>query len=199
MAILTGNKVSLRPIERGNLEKLNQWKNDEAVYQNLGGGFMSVSINIQEKWIDSLMDTTGNNKRFINETHEGEAIGMLGLYSISWIHRTCELGIFIGEKEQQGKEYGKEAYQLLENFAEKYLNLRKIKAFVVAYNASATMLYDRLGFRKAGELLKERYINGIYHSVSIIEKFLGRLRTVKNLFLEQPFICTVSCQGGCVI
>lgn len=173
MAILTGNKVSLRPIERGDLEKLNQWKNDEAVYQNLGGGFMPVSIHIQEKWMDSLMDTTGNNKRFMIETHEGEAIGMIGLYSINWIHRTCELGIFIGEKEQQGKGYGKEAYQLLERFAESYLNLRKIKAFVVADNASATKMYDRLGFRKAGELLKERYINGTYHSVNIMEKFLG--------------------------
>lgn len=173
MAILKGNNVSLRPIERSDLEKLNQWKNDDEVYQNLGGGFMPVSVNVQEKWMDSLIDTTGNNKRFMIETCEGEAIGMIGLYSINWIHRTCELGIFIGEKKQQGKGYGKEAYQLLESFAEKYLNLRKMKAFVVADNTSATRMYDRLGFNKVGELLQERFINGNYHSVLIMEKFLG--------------------------
>lgn len=173
MEVLKGSSVVLRPIERRDLEKLNQWKNDEEVYQNLGGGYLPVSINIQEKWMDSLMDTTGNNKRFIIETLSKESLGMVGLYSISWIHRTCELGIYIGEKEQQGKGYGKEAYRLLENFASRYLNLRKIKACVVADNESATTMYEHLGFIKSGELKEERFINGKYHSVFIMEKFLG--------------------------
>lgn len=172
MAILTGNKLLLRPIERKDLEKLNQWKNDEMVYKNLGGGYMPVSINIQEKWLDSMMDTMGNNKRFIIETLDGERIGMIGLYSINWIHRTCELGIYIGDREQQGKGYGKEAYQMLENFAESYLNLRKIKVYVVVDNDFAISMYDHLGFSKVGELVEERFIHGNYHSVLIMEKFL---------------------------
>lgn len=170
---LKGEEIRLRPIERRDLELLNKWKNDEEVYHNLGGGYMPVSVDIQEKWMDSMMDTTGNNKRFIIETNDGKAIGMVGLYGIQWIHRTCELGIYIGEKDQQGKGYGRKSYQLLEDFAAKYLNLRKIKAYVVKDNDSATRMYDRLGFRNAGELLEERFINGEYHSVLIMEKFIG--------------------------
>lgn len=107
--MLSNGNVSLRPIERRDLDKLNQWKNDESVYRFLGGGFLPVSRDIQEKWLDSLMDTTGNNKRFIIENEVGEAVGMIGLYGINWVHRTCELGIFIGDGSQRGKGYASSA------------------------------------------------------------------------------------------
>lgn len=83
MGCLRGKKVLLRPIVRNDLEKLNIWKNDENVYKYLGGGFQPTSIDIQNKWMEALMDTTGNNKRFIIENTNSEAVGMIGLYSIN--------------------------------------------------------------------------------------------------------------------
>ena len=172
MNVLIGDRLSLRPIIKEDLVKLNQWKNSEEIYQYLGGGYMPVSVDIQGRWLENLMDTTGNNKRFIIEDNKKKAIGMVGLYNIHWIHRTCELGIFLGEISEQGKGYGREAYQLIENFACKYLNLRKIKAMVVKDNYSAVKMYDSLDFSKAGELVDERFIDGSYHTVYIMEKFL---------------------------
>lgn len=98
---------------------------------------------------------------------------ILGLYGINWIYRTCELGVYIGDPEQHGKGLGSEAYRLIEEFAVRYLNLRKIKAFVVSNNDSAVHMYEKLGFEKAGELKEERFINGKYCSVYIMEKFIG--------------------------
>ena len=98
MNVLIGQRLTLRPIVKKDLEKLNQWKNSEEIYQYLGGGYMPVSIDMQEKWLENLMDTTGNSKRFIIEDSEKGAVGMVGLYNIHWIHRTCELGIFLGGK-----------------------------------------------------------------------------------------------------
>lgn len=174
MGILESERVSLRPIVRSDLDKLNQWKNEEAVYQYLGGGFQPVSRDIQEKWMDTLMDTTGKSKRFIIQDGRGEAIGMVGLYDIHWVHRTCELGIFLGEVREQGKGYASEAYSLLEAYASRYLNLRKIKAFVVEENGAAVRMYEKLGFVRAGALTAERFINGRYHTVLILEKFIGK-------------------------
>lgn len=183
MKSLNGNAVMPRPIEHKNLEKLNQCKNEETVYQNFGGGYMPVSIAIQEKWMDSRMDTSGNNKHFIIEILSGESVGMDRLYEINWIHRTCELGIYTGKKDLQRKGYGREAYRLLKKFAVRYLNLRKIKVYVVADNESAMKMYVHPAFKKVGELTEERFINGDYQSVTIMDNScVGVFRTIQKLF-----------------
>ena len=54
MRIMQGDKISLRPVEKRDLSFLNNWKNNEEVYQYLGGGYMPVSIDIQEEWMLSM-------------------------------------------------------------------------------------------------------------------------------------------------
>ena len=173
MSVLSDGRIALRPIRQSDLKYLNRWKNTEEIYRFLGGGYLPVSIDVQSKWMDSLMDTTGVNKRFIIETKEDcAAVGMIGLYQIQWVHRTCELGIFLGEPAAHGKGYASAAYRLLETYAARYLNLRKIKAEVVESNREAVRMYQRLRFCQAGALKDERFIDGAYHTVLIMEKFL---------------------------
>lgn len=170
--MLKGKKIYLRPIQKNDINHLNKWKNDEEVYKYLGGGFMPTSIDQQEQWLESLMDTSGNNKRFIICDYDNFPIGMVGLYCINWIHRTCEIGIYIGSKEAKGKGYGKEACLLIEKFANEYVNIRKIKLNVVSDNKVAINLWKSLGYNKIGEYTKERYIKGSYRNLTIMEKFI---------------------------
>lgn len=163
--------VSLRPIEKTDLDTLNRWKNDEQVYMFLGGGYHPISKNQQEKWMDSLIDLTGNNRRFMIVLDK-ESIGMIGLYEINWIHQTCEIGIFIGESDARGKGYAREAYFLLEKYAVNYLHIRKINLKVVADNKKAVAMWLKFGYQIVGKLNKERYIKGAYHDLNIMEKFL---------------------------
>ena len=159
-SVLKGEKVYLRPILKKDILYLNEWKNDEETYQYLGGGFLPTSIDQQEKWMDSIIDTTGNNKRFLICNNMHEPIGMVGLYSVNWIHRTCEIGLYIGNKEAKGKGYGKESCLLIEKFAKDYLNLRKIKLNVVLNNEAATQLWKSLAYKEVGKLKDERFIKG---------------------------------------
>jgi diamine N-acetyltransferase len=170
--MIRGVKTYLRPILKADLKFLNKWKNDEEVYRFLGGGFMPISIDQHEEWINSMIDMSGNNKRFIICDKQNTPIGMIGLYDINWIHRTCEIGIYIGEKSSHGKGYGKEACQLIEDFAKNHLNIRKIKLNVVIDNDVALKMWKALGYMKAGELINERFIKGRYYNLVIMEKFL---------------------------
>lgn len=170
--MIKGEKVYLRPILKRDITLLNQWKNDEETFKNLGGGFMPVSIDQQENWIESMIDNTGNNKRYIICDNENDPVGMVGLYGINWIHRTCEIGLYIGNKNARGKGYAKESCRLIEQFAKDYLNLRKIKLNVVYDNASATYLWESLGYEKVGEFKDERFIKGKYKNVLLMEKFI---------------------------
>ncbi|WP_049945564.1 GNAT family N-acetyltransferase [Candidatus Stoquefichus massiliensis] len=176
MTIMNGDKVKLRPIIYDDVYLLNKWKNTESVYKYLGGGFLPTSIDIQKKWMENMMNTTGSNKRFIIESDDKhEAIGMIGLYEINWINRTCELGVFIGECKLQGSGYGKEACRLIENYAFDYLNLRKIKLSVVEENIRAVRMYQSLGYVEAGRLHEERFIDGHYCSLFIMEKLSPKI------------------------
>ncbi|MFA1822244.1 GNAT family N-acetyltransferase [Virgibacillus oceani] len=170
--MIKGEKVYLRPILKNDITFLNEWKNNENIFQNLGGGFMPTSIDQQEKWIESMIDTTGNNKRFIICDIENSPIGMVGLYGINWVHRTCEIGIYIGNIDSQGNGYGKEACKLMEQFAKKYLNLRKIKLNVVFDNEAATHMWESLGYEVIGKFKEERYIKGEYRDLILMEKFI---------------------------
>lgn len=170
--MIKGQNIHLRPIEKEDVTHLNKWKNDEETYMYLGGGFMPTSINQQEKWLDSIIDTLGENKRFIICDNDNTPVGMVGLYDINWIHRTCEIGIYIGNKDAKGKGYGKEACLLIEKFAIEYLNLRKIKLNVVADNENAIHMWKSLGYEKVGEYEKERFIKGEYRNLVLMEKFL---------------------------
>lgn len=170
--MIKGKKVYLRPIVKEDINYLNAWKNNEDTFKYLGGGFLPTSIDQQIKWIDKLTDTSGNNKRFIICAENDKPVGMVGLYNINWIHRTAEIGIYIGDKNSKGKGYGREACQLIEGFASKYLNIRKLKLLVVTENVAALKLWKSLGYYKVGEYVKERFIDGEYKNVTIMEKFI---------------------------
>lgn len=171
MGCLEGNMISLRPIQKDDLESLNRWKNREDVYMFLGGGYQPISKDQQEQWMESMIDLTGNNKRFMIIANK-KSIGMIGLYNIHWVHRTCEIGVFIGEVHERGKGFAREACTLIEEYAKEYLNLRKITLKAVTDNDKAVSMWLALGYVKVGELKEERFIKGRYHNLIIMEKFL---------------------------
>ena len=168
---MIGEKINLRPICMDDVYILNKWKNDEETYKFLGGGYQPISRDQYEKWAENMIDLTGNNRRFIIENKDFKPIGMIGLYGINWIHGTCETGAFIGEKQEKGKGFASEAYKILEKYASSYLNLRKISLKVVSEN-SAKNFWLSLGYTVVGKLNKDRYIDGKYCDVLIMEKFI---------------------------
>ena len=121
--MLKGKNISLRPIELRDINYLNKWKNTEEVFKYLGGGFFPVSIDVQSKWMDSLMDTTSGNIRFIIVNDTKKPIGLIGMYSLNNIHKTAEVGMYIGEIEEQGKGYATETYNLFEEFKYKKIKI----------------------------------------------------------------------------
>ena len=166
------DNISLMPVEIGDLELLNKWKNDEEIYKYLGGGYRPTSISQQKKWIEILTENTTENQRYMILDENNNKVGFIGLYNISPIHRTCSLGLYIGEKDSWGKGIATRAYKALENYAKKYLNIRKIHLEVVEKNEGAVKLYQKLGFEVCGRYQNERFINGKYENLLMMDKFI---------------------------
>ena len=174
--LLEGKGILLRPLEKLDLADLNEWRNDYSIFKNLGGGFQPLSIDQQALWMDNMIDLTSNNKRFMI-TKNNNSIGVVGLYNINYINRNCEFGIYIGNKSYHGKGIGKEATLLMINYAFQNLNMRKVKLLVNDDNFAHKM-YEKLGFRNVGFYENERYVNGKYLNVYIMELLYEQFKGV---------------------
>lgn len=166
------SNVYLKKIEITDADTLLKWRNDKDVFRYLGGGYNPVTRNNQVEITRAMIkdNECGEAYRFIIML-EDEPIGFVGLYSINTKNLTCELGIYIGEKDKWGNGYAKKAYLLIEEFA-KSKGLRKIKLFVVRENDSAIKMYKKLAFREVGYFEKERLIDNNYHDLIIMEKMI---------------------------
>ena len=170
--MLEYNGIKLSPIEIEDLQILNKWKNDEEIFKYLGGGYHPTSMTQQRKWVEKMTENTQEEQRYIIVNEEHKRIGFIGLYNISPINRTCLLGIYIGEKEYWRKGVASRAYLALEKYARQYINIRKIRLEVVKNNVGAIKMYEKLGFSICGEYKEERYVDGKYQDVILMEKFI---------------------------
>lgn len=163
--------VILRPLEFSDLDYLFKWRNDENIFMQLGGGFFPTSKTEMEKWMDNFCRRDTSNPKFIIE-YDKQTVGFISLSSINYINRTGDLGIYIGESRYKGKGIASNALTQLEVFARKHLNLRKIKLLMNSNNTGALKLYEKLNYRYIGKYDSERFVNGEWTDVIIMEKFL---------------------------
>lgn len=169
--MLKSGDISLRAILKEDIKYLNKWKNDYDVFKYLGGGFEPQSIDDQIKYIDELIKITEKNKRFVIVVNN-VPIGICGLYNINLKNRNCELGIYIGDKTQWGKGYGKVTCKIIHEYAIKILGLKKIKLLVVEENISAINMYKKLGYEIVGIYKYDRFIEGELKNVVAMEYML---------------------------
>ncbi|MDD4031427.1 MAG: GNAT family protein [Bacteroidales bacterium] len=146
---LVGEKCYLSPIDTNDYEQYVAWLNDEEVTRNLTLAPMVISVENEKEILSRL--AKDHNYGIIDKKTD-KLIGNAGFVSIDHIHKTAEVGIFIGDKKFWEKGYGTEALSLLIDYAYRVLNLHNIMLRVYAYNERAIACYTKIGFRKIGEL-----------------------------------------------
>lgn len=168
---MSNNLVHIRPIEREDLDLLFKWRNDESIFSQLGGGYFPTSKTEMSKWMDNFSKPDKQNLRFLIQYKETR-VGFISLSNINYINGTSELGIYIGEKNFEGKGIASSSLKLIETFARDYLNLRKIKLLVNDNNKAAIKLYEKNEYNLVGQYIKERFYKGEFINLLIMEKFI---------------------------
>ncbi|MBT3603470.1 MAG: GNAT family N-acetyltransferase [Candidatus Latescibacteria bacterium] len=151
--IFIGKKVRLTALRKDDIPIMQRW-NEDAGYLRLYNSDPAepnteASLNKQlEDW-----DTSQTQKQFImRPIKSDECLGNVGLSDISWSNGTCSLGITIGNRKNWRQGYGRDAMNLLLNYAFNELNLHRIGLTVFEYNTAALALYESLGFQREGTL-----------------------------------------------
>ena len=146
-----GVRVSLRPIERGDIPMMHRWFNDPEVTQFLARTFPLYETE-EEEWVENLSKSKTSFPLGIVTIQDPKLIGTVGLHEINWQQRTATTATIIGEKDYWGRGYGTEAKMLLLDFAFNALDLFAVLSRVIASNGRSLAYARKCGYEEVGRL-----------------------------------------------
>lgn len=166
-----GKLVELSPLTDADSEAMLRWINERDLVL-LSAAYRPVDESNHREWFSSIRKRSDVVIFGIREVAGNRLIGSCQLLGISPTHRKAELQIRIGEEDARGRGYGKEAVQLLLDFAFNDLNLHRVELIVIDGNEPAINTYLGVGFVREGVQRQAAYIDGRY--VDLV--FMGILR-----------------------
>lgn len=177
---LNGLNIYLSPMNIEDAPLYVKWLNNKEVSENIGRDNITVTLEYEKEWIKK------NQSSYVFAIVLKEKdilIGNCGFNEIDLIHKKATLGIFIGDSENRGKGYGKEAIKLLLDYGFNNLNINNIMLKVYSFNTKAIKCYESLGFKKIGTRRKCHYLKDKYYDEVFME-------ILKDEYSEiEPFIC----------
>jgi RimJ/RimL family protein N-acetyltransferase len=164
--IISGEKVYLRPSERGDLDDFVRWFNDADTMRYLS---MRAPMGraAEEKWFDGMLERQGKRDYHfvICLREDGRAIGTIGLHEIDQENGTAAFGIAIGEKAEWDKGYGTDALNAIADFGFGELRLERIWLDVYEGNVRAQRSYQKAGFTTEGTMRRAIFKHGDFADV----------------------------------
>jgi RimJ/RimL family protein N-acetyltransferase len=168
--MIIGDGIRLRAAERSDIPRFVEWLNDNDVCQYLMI-YYPMSMAIEEKWFEDNTKRSPSEQVLVMEifTESGwKAIGNISLMNFSDIDREAEVGLFIGDKSEWGKGYGRKALKLMLNYGFYTLNLNRIYLRVYENNLRGIRAYKATGFIEEGRMRQAKFSNGKYLDVLLM-------------------------------
>ena len=155
-------RVTLRPLERGDLHFVHVLNNNRSVMGYWFEEPYESFVELEELFRKHIHDQS--ERRFNVEDDEGERVGLVELVEIDHLHRRAEFLVMVSP-DHQGRGYATAATSRAINYAFRVLNLYKLYLLVDVDNARAIRIYERAGFQREGLLVDEYFSDGRYRSV----------------------------------
>ena len=146
--------IKLRKIEPSDLPFLYQWENDATMWAD-SDTHNPLSRHDLHQYIEN---TTGDIYRdgqlrlIIEESQlSTKVVGCIDLFDFDARNRKAAIGMYIAP-EARGKGVGKQAVQLLLDYAFDFLHLRMVYAIISVHNIACSHIYEQMGFRPSSPL-----------------------------------------------
>jgi len=162
---ISGEQVDLVCMTKADAEAVHRWNSDMDIIFNWGNQPFPADLKGTEEWLESMHKRKNGLMLGIQLRKDGTLIGMGGLSHIDWPWQRAELTMCIGEKEHQGKGYGRETTMLILQHAFTKLNLHSVMLRVISYNERGIKCYEACGFKLAGRRRESRIDGDKYYDV----------------------------------
>ncbi len=161
--MLTGELVTLRPIEREDVPQLHAWDQDHDTWpESSTHPYRPTSLvdtvaayDAREPSSFRASDTTVPLAVAVADV----LVGTVCLWGIDMFNRRAHLGISLGP-DHRGKGYGTDACRVLVRHAFVDRGLHRVQLEVLASNLGAIRAYEKAGFRRDGVLRESGWVRG---------------------------------------
>lgn len=165
--IIIYEDITLRAIEKEDLELLKEMMNDPETENMTGGYSFPVSTFQQNKWFENLPNNNSELRLIVDSEKDG-SIGAVMLTDIDWKNRKAALHLKLrNNKDIRGKGYGTKAMKAIIRYAFEQLNLHCLTTNNMEYNVAIEKLKENCGFVKEGVLRERVFKNGEYFNTHI--------------------------------
>jgi RimJ/RimL family protein N-acetyltransferase len=155
--MITGRRVTLRPVEERDYPLIHAWQNDPDVWWRMD---YERPFSLQ----DIADDAEASRKEgfpFVIEA-EGRPIGRIGLNQFRARDRICSLYLFVGDRKAWGKGYAKESVATLLAYAFDRWDLHQVELWSLAANEPAIRVYEACGFVSDARLRARSFKDGAW-------------------------------------
>lgn len=160
IATLNSERLRLRPLNLTHCTtEYVAWMNNHEVYKYLetGGNYKMEDL---RNYLESVEANDSILFWAIHLKESGKHIGNIKIDPVNKRHGLGEYGIMMGDSDEWGKGYAKEASEIVIDHCFRELRLRKITLGVVEDNSAALNLYRKLGFLTEGVYRNHGYYDG---------------------------------------
>ena len=168
--MLIGANVNIGPFVPDDYAAMYCWANDVAAAR-FDSTFRPVNFSDVVRQCEGAGHDASRVMFAIRKLGETKIIGYLHIQNINAVHRSADIGIRIGEENNRGHGFGKEALAMALDYCWRHLNLNRVGLTVFRDNPRAIRAYKTAGFRIEGRLRKFLYIDGAWVDVLLMAAF----------------------------
>ncbi len=183
---LIGDSIYLRGLLLSDVEgDYVDWLNDSDVCQHNSHHVFPYSKEAAKDYIHSVNASKRHLVLAVCLNESDRHIGNISLQNIDSIVHKAEFAIMMGDKNEWGKGYAKEAAYLLCNHGFKALNLNRIECGTTNTNVAMQKLASYLGMAEEGCRRQSHYKNGEY--LDLMEYGVLRSEFIAKFQLEKLY------------
>lgn len=161
-------RVYLRALEPKDSSLSIEWRNNDRIWDMLGGPKYFVSEFYEKNWVEKAILNSKELRLAICLKGSNRYIGNVYMTEINEINRSCQSHIIIGECDCWGKGYGREALLLAVGYMFNERNMNRIQANILETNTQSLRMHEKCGYRREGVLREAIYKNGKYNNQYIL-------------------------------
>ncbi|WP_046758847.1 GNAT family N-acetyltransferase [Kordia jejudonensis] len=171
MLTLTGEKLYLRALEPEDLDFIYGIENDESIWE-ISATQTPYSRFLIKQYLENAHQDIYEAKqlRLVMVNNKKESIGLIDLFEFDPKNKRVGVGLLIAKNEHRHKGYGKEALQLVCEYAFKHLHVHQLFANIGEDNLASIKLFESVGFEKIGVKRDWTFVNGEFKNEILYQK-----------------------------